>query len=152
MLGRFTACLLCILVTVLFSLKQMGVTEAERNENHICFALESFMCDMEKRAVITLEDINELQKNISLAGMVCDLEIEIGTVLYGREDSTIELEYTGEILKELSIPGKEIDLKNRMITVRVIPKIECLGAELANMLWKTYMSQKEFVTGGFIHG
>lgn len=152
MLGRFTACLLAILVIVLLGLKQTGVTEAERNENHIYFALESFMCEMERRAEITSEDIDELMKTISLAGMLCDVEIEIGTVLYGREENTIEIEYTGEIMKELGIPGNVIELKGRMITVRVIPKTQCLGLKLANLLWDTYLPQAEFVTGGFIHG
>ena len=152
MLGRFTACLLCILVLVILPCKQRGVTEAERNENYICFVLESFMCDIEKRAVLTIKDINELQKDLSVSGVVCDIEIEIGTVLYGRDTNTIEVKYTDEIIKELNIPGNEIDLKNRMITVSVVPKTECLGIKLANMIWDSYKKRDVFIKGGLIHG
>ena len=54
MLGRVTACLLAILVTVLLSVKHMGNHEAVRSENRVRYALEKFMSHIEIKGMIVL--------------------------------------------------------------------------------------------------
>lgn len=152
MLGRVTACLLAILVTVLLSVKHMGNHEAIRSENSVRYALEKFMSHIEIKGMIELEDVSELNADISRTGMLCDIEIEIGTVIYGRNRNTVEVMYSEEILDELEKVAGAIDLKKRMISVFAIPKSYGLGEKLANILWETYTGPEIIVTGGFIHG
>lgn len=152
MLGRVTACLLAILVTVLLTVKHMGNHEAIRSENCIRYALENFMSHIEMKGTLEADDVIELNSVISRSGKICDIEIEIGTVIHGRNEDAIEVMYSEEILNELEKGLGVIDLKKRMISVFVIPKSVCLGEKMANILWETYTGHEIIVTGGFIHG
>lgn len=152
MLGRVTACLLAILVTVLLSVKHMGSHEAIRSENSIRYALDNFMSHVEIKGMLETDDILVLTDNISKSGMICDIELEIGTIIYGRTQNTVEIMYTEEINNMLGSEAKGIDMKNRMISVFVKPKYFGLGERMANILWETYRGPELIVTGGFIHG
>ncbi|MCR5728415.1 MAG: hypothetical protein K6G24_13235 [Lachnospiraceae bacterium] len=153
MLGRFVAGLLAVMVIVLLPLKLTGISEARRNENALEYALCLFYDGVSTRGKVTEKDFSELINMISFSGINCYVEIEMGTIIYGKEQSVIEVSYTDELIGMIESSGDEgLDLKNRILTVRAVQNRENLSMRLANMFWDSFRPETVVTVGGYIHG
>ena len=153
MLGRFIAAMLAIFLIVMIPMKKRGMTEAQRSENIVRFLLESFFQEIEESGRMSLKNVQELRQHLSQLGSGFCLEIEIGTIIYYQGESTIHVSYTQEVLGELEAdPISGIDLRDKLVTLYVVPGMERLEVKIANLFWNSYIPDKMIMAGGYIRG
>ena len=141
--GRIIAGMIAIILMTVVPLKIKGIREAERTENTIRSALESAFEEIKCSGTIEKKLIERLLKKISAAGMLCDVEITIGTILVGRNGRVIRCIYPGI--------GETEDVRGKLVTLSVIPLKESFGIKLSNILWNSYIPSERFIYGGYIN-
>lgn len=152
MIGRFIACFAAIVILVMIPLKYKGVKTAARTENAVYYAVDSAYAEIKQKGIITRQIIDRLIYRLSLLGEPYEINIMIGTVITGREERVITINYTDDILNRIYRSDTEINVRGKLVSIKAVPLNEEVVVKIANIFWNSYIPADEICSGGFIYG
>ena len=76
----------------------------------------------------------------------------IGTVITGREERVITINYTDDILNRIYQLDTEINVRGKLVSIKAVPLNEEVVVKIANIFWNSYIPADEICSGGFIYG
>ena len=151
MLGRYAAMLIASTMIVFFPIKYEAVKEAQRSENAAREAVDTALSRIRAENAITMDCLESLMSGLFCSGNLYDVEIMLGTILYGKEEKVLDIRYTEDIMSEIG-SGQVIDVRGKIVTIKARLKNTGISTRLANMLWDSFIPSEEMTSGGYIYG
>ncbi|MBR4343484.1 MAG: hypothetical protein IKP88_12420 [Lachnospiraceae bacterium] len=151
MLGRYAAGFVAAVLLMIIPVKYKGVSVAGRTESMVTAALDGAYREIRLEGMLTREILEKMISGIALSGIPYEIEIEIGTVLTGKNTKELRIMYTSEIMEQIDKSGS-IAVYNCLVTLKAIPLRKGIGEKTANLLWDSYIPEKIEISGGYIYG